>query len=237
MIEVHMVETPNGHKVTIMLEEVSLPYRMIPYDIFAGDQFKPELLAINPNNKLPVIVDDDPPGGGAPYPVFESGAILAYLAEKTGQLWPVESRRRHDVLQWLMFQMAGLGPMHGQAHHFVRYSPEDQPYALERYGNEARRLLRVMNERLGTVEYLAGAYSIADIACWPWIRAARMIKISLDEYPNLKRWYEAIAARPAVQRGGSALGDSVLRRTPAVKVPMNDEQWANLFGKRQHEVR
>lgn len=232
-----MVATPNGHKVTIMLEEVGLPYRLIPYNIFAGDQFKPELLALNPNNKLPVIVDNDPPDGGDPYPVFESGAILAYLADKTGQLWPRDLRGRHDVLQWLIFQMAGLGPMHGQAHHFVRYAPKDEPYALERYLNEARRLMRVLDGHLARKEFLAGAYSIADIACWPWIRGARMIRLPLDDYPNLQRWYSAIAARPAVQRGGRALDDSIERRPPAVKVPMSDEQWSNLFGERQHQPR
>ena len=204
MIEVHMVPTPNGYKVTIMLEEIGMPYRMIPYNILAGDQFRPEFLAINPNNKLPAIVDLDPPDGGAPYPVFESGAILAYLADISGQLWPRELRARHDAMQWLMFQMAGLGPMHGQAHHFVRYAPENIPYALERYLNEARRLMRVLEGRLGKVEYLAGEYSIADIACWPWIRAARVIEIPLEDYPNLKRWFEAVDARPG-QHGALAL--------------------------------
>ena len=237
MIEVHMVPTPNGYKVTIMLEEIGMPYRMIPYNIIAGDQFKPEFLAINPNNKLPAIVDLDPPDGGAPYPVFESGAILAYLADISGQLWPRELRARHDAMQWLMFQMAGLGPMHGQAHHFVRYAPENIPYALERYLNEARRLMRVLDGRLGKVEYLAGEYSIADIACWPWIRAARVIEIPLEDYPNLKRWFEAVDARPGVQRGTAASDQALVDRTPGKKVPLNKEQWSTLFGERQHEAR
>ncbi|MGE4012035.1 MAG: glutathione S-transferase C-terminal domain-containing protein [Alphaproteobacteria bacterium] len=234
MIDLHFVATPNGHKISIMLEEVGLPYKTIPYSIFAGDQFKPEFLKLNPNNKLPVIVDHDPIGGGAPYTVFETGAILAYLADKTGKFWPTEPRKHHLVMQWLMFQMAGIGPMHGQAHHFVRYAPEKIPYALDRYLNECRRQLRVMDGRLGEVEYLAGDYSIADIACWPWVRAIRLIEIDLKEYPNLKRWYDVIRERPAVQRGGSLIDDNVMSRTPAAKVPMTEQQWSNLFGARQH---
>ncbi len=234
MIDLHMVATPNGHKVSIMLEEVGLPYEVIAYNIFDGDQFKPEFLKLNPNNKLPVILDRDPLGGGAPFAVFETGAILAYLADKTGRLWGATPRQRHTVLQWLMFQMAGLGPMHGQAHHFVRYAPEKIPYALDRYMNEAKRLLRVMDSRLGETEYLAGEYSIADIACWPWIRGTRLIGIGLAEYPNLDRWYRAIEARPAVQRGGAVIDDSIKTRPASTKVPLTAEQWSTLFGGRQY---
>ena len=234
MIDLHMVATPNGHKVSIMLEETGLEYRLIPYNIFAGDQFRPEFLKINPNNKLPAIVDHDPMDGGAPFPVFESGAILAYLADKSGRFWPSGPRGRHEVLQWLMFQMAGLGPMHGQAHHFIRYAPEHNAYAHDRYMNEARRLMRVMDARLAECDYLAGDYSIADIACWPWIRAARLISIRLDDYPNLKRWYAQIKLRPAVQRGGSIVDDSVNTRPASAKVPLTPEQWSVLFGEQQH---
>lgn len=235
MIELLTVATPNGHKVSIMLEEVELPYRVIPFDIFMGDQFKPEFLRLNPNNKLPVIVDHEPLGGGASFAVFESGAILAYLADKTGLLWPSTPRARHTVLQWLMFQMAGIGPMHGQAHHFVRYAPVDLPYARERYLNEARRLMRVLETRLAALEYLAGDYSIADVACWPWIRALRLIDIALDDYRNVRRWFDAIAARPAVQRGARVIDDSINRRPAGIKVPLDAEQWSNLFGEKQHE--
>ena len=235
MIDLHTVATPNGHKVSIMLEEVGLPYTVIPYNIFAGDQFKPEFLLLNPNNKLPVIVDNEPLGGGEPFAVFESGAILAYLADKTGQLWPREARQRHTVLQWLMFQMAGLGPMHGQAHHFIRYAPDRQEYPTTRYLQEARRLLRVMDQRLAQTEYLAGSdYSIADIACWPWIRATRLISIDLHDYPQLQRWFRAIEQRPAVARGGSVIDDSVKTRPASSKVALDAAQWSALFGARQH---
>lgn len=233
MIDLHTVATPNGHKVSIMLEEVGLDYTVIPYNIFAGEQFKSELLAINPNNKLPVIVDHDPICGGTPYPVFESGAILLYLAEKSGKLIPADPRGRHDTIQWLMWQMAGLGPMHGQAHHFIRYAPGEHPYAHERYFNEALRLLKVMESRLGVVPYLAGEYSIADIACWPWIRGLRLISVSVDDYPNMARWYREIEARPAVERGGSVIDASIKTRPASEKVKLTDEQWSVLFGERQ----
>jgi GST-like protein len=232
-----MVATPNGHKVSIMLEEVALPYKVIPYNIFAGDQFKPEFLKLNPNNKLPVIVDHEPLGGGTPFAVFETGAILAYLADKTGQLWPSDPRGRHTVLQWLMFQMAGIGPMHGQAHHFIRYAPERMEYPTARYLKEAQRQLGVMERRLGEVAFLAGDYSIADIACWPWIRALRLISLTLDDYPNLRRWYRSIAERPAVQRGGKVIDDSVNTRPQSAKVPLDAGQWSSLFGERQHTQR
>jgi GSH-dependent disulfide-bond oxidoreductase len=202
VIDLHTVATPNGHKVSIMLEEVGLPYTVIAYNIFAGDQFKPEFLALNPNNKLPVIVDRDPIGGGDPFPVFESGAILAYLADKTGRLWPSDPRQRHTVLQWLMFQMAGLGPMHGQAHHFIRYAPERVPYPTERYLREATRLLGVMERRLAQAEFLAGDYSIADVATYPWVAAAIGARLpGIDALTHLQRWYATLSARPAVARG------------------------------------
>ena len=200
MIDLYTWSTPNGYKASIMLEEIGLPYTVHPIDISAGDQFDPAFLKLNPNNKIPTIVDHDGPGGG-PYTVIESGAILIYLAEKTGQLLPVEPRGRYDVIQWLMFQMGGVGPMLGQNHHFRRYAPEQIPYAIDRYTKEARRLYCVMDHRLAEVEYLAGAYSIADIATYPWIRPWKRQGQNLDDHPNLKRWYETIDARPAVQRG------------------------------------
>ncbi len=233
MIDLHTVATPNGHKVSIMLEEIGLPYTVIPYDIFKGDQFKPDFLAISPNNKLPAIVDRAPLGGGEPFAVFESGAILLYLAEKSGALGGDTPRQRHTILPWLMFQMAGLGPMHGQAHHFVRYAPRDNSYALDRYLNEARRLMRVMDRRLAAAKYLAGAYSIADIACWPWIRGARLIDIAVDDYPDLARWYRAIEARPAVQRGGAIINDKIKTAPASAKVHLDDAQWSSMFGARQ----
>lgn len=237
MIDLHTVATPNGHKVSIMLEEVALPYTVIPYNIFDGDQFKPEFKAINPNSKLPAIVDRDPIGGAAPYPVFESGAILFYLAEKTGRFLPDDPRGRHRAMQWLMWQMSGLGPMHGQAHHFVRYAPGDHPYSRNRYLNEARRLLNVMDRRLGEAEYLAGDYSIADIACWPWIRGLRLISISVDDYANIARWFHEIEARPAVAKGGSIINDTIRTRPASEKVSLDDNRWSVLFGDRQREGR
>ena len=218
-----------------MLEEVGLAYNVIPYNIFAGDQFTPAFLKLNPNNKLPVIVDNQPPDGGAPFTVFESGAILAYLADKTGRFWPREPRQRSTVLQWLMFQIAGLGPMHGQAHHFIRYAPERLEYPTARYMLEARRQLGVMERRLAQAEFLAGSdYSIADIACWPWIRATRLISLGLEDYPELRRWFQTIAQRPAVARGGRVIDDSVNTRPASAKVPLDAAQWSYLFGERQH---
>jgi GSH-dependent disulfide-bond oxidoreductase len=184
MIDLYFWTTPNGYKVTIMLAEIGTPYRVIPIDITAGDQFAPDFLQISPNNKIPAIVDHDGPGG-IPLPIFESGAILLYLAEKTGQFLPSDPRARTDVLQWLMFQMGGVGPMLGQAHHFRRYAPEQIPYAIERYTREAARLYGVIDRRLAEVEYLAGEYSIADIATFPWIRPHRWQDRSLMDLPIL----------------------------------------------------
>ncbi len=203
MIDLYFWPTPNGKKITIMLEETKVPYRIIPVNIGRGEQFRPEFLAISPNNRMPAIVDGEPTDGGPPISVFESGAILLYLADKVGQLIPKDVRGRTQVLEWLMGQMGGLGPMLGQAHHFRSYAPEKIPYAIDRYTNEAHRLYGVLDRRLKGRDYLAGQYSIADIACWPWIHPEGQGQ-SLDEFPDLKRWYHAIQARPAVERGAAA---------------------------------
>lgn len=205
MIDLYTWGTPNGRKVSIMLEEVGLPYRVHPIDIGKGDQFEPEFVAINPNSKIPAIVDADGPDG-TPIQVFESGAILVYLAEKTGRFLPADPRGRTQVLQWLMFQMGGVGPMFGQAHHFRRFAPERIPYAIARYTNEASRLYGVLDRRLGEAEYLAGAYSIADMATFPWVARWEWQGIELSDFANVKRWHDAIAARPAVQRGMAVPG-------------------------------
>src|SRR5262245_59210504 len=186
MIDLYYWPTPNGWKITIMLEETGLPYRIVPVNIGRGEQFKPEFLAISPNNRMPAIVDHEPPGGGAPVSVFESGAILMYLAEKTGKLMPADLRGRYEVIQWLMWQMGGLGPMAGQAHHFRGYAPEPIPYAIERYTNEANRLYGVMNKRLVDRPYLAGDYSIADIASWPSVVPFERQGQKMEDFPNLK---------------------------------------------------
>lgn len=228
MIDVFSWATPNGHKVHIMLEECALAYRAIPVNIGAGDQFKPEFLAISPNNKIPAITDPDGPDG-KPISVFESGAILVYLAGKTGKFLPRDDRSRYEVLQWLMFQMGTVGPMLGQANHFRQYAPQKVPYAIERYSNEAKRIYAVIDKRLSQSEWLGCAeYSIADIATFPWLRGWQNQGIVLDEYPRLKAWFEKIAERPAVQRGVKVLAD--LRR-PA----MDDKAREMLFGKTQYE--
>lgn len=232
MIDLHHVGTPNGHKVSIMLEEVGLPYRVIAYDLMKGEHFTPAFRRINPNNKLPAIVDHEPVGGGEPFAVFETGAILVYLAEKTGRLLPTDPRRRSLAMQWLMWQMAGLGPMHGQAHHFVRYAPEGQDYAVGRYMNEARRLMHVLEYRLAGAEYLAGEYSIADIACWPWVRAVRMIDIDLAGFPAVQRWWFAIDERPAVLAGTGTRGLATPASYGQKRAQLTPEQWSNLFGER-----
>ena len=206
MIDLYTWPTSNGHKIHIMLEEVGLPYNVIATDILSGDQFKPEFLAISPNNKIPAIVDSDGPDG-TPFPLAESGAILLYLAEKTGRFMPTKPAERHRTMQWLMFQMGDLGPMFGQAHHFRRYATEKIPYAVDRYTNEAGRLYRVLDKRLGVSEYIAGDYSIADIAIMPWLRAHASQGQDLGDYPNVKRWFDTISARPAVQRGVKVLAE------------------------------
>ncbi|MDZ8031298.1 MULTISPECIES: glutathione binding-like protein [unclassified Nostoc] len=200
MIELYYWTTPNGHKITIFLEEVGLPYTIIPVNIGAGDQFKPEFLKISPNNRMPAIVDHEPADGGAPISVFESGAILLYLAEKTGKLIPQDLRDRTKVLEWLFWQMAGLGPMAGQNHHFSTYAPEKIEYAINRYVNETGRLYGVLNKQLADREFVAGDYSIADIAAYPWIVPYERQSQNLEDFPHLKRWFEAIKARPATIR-------------------------------------
>ena len=200
MIDLYTWTTPNGRKVSVMLEEVGLPYKVHPVDLQKDEQFNPEFLAINPNNKIPAIIDPQGPGG-KPLTLFESGAILIYLAEKTGKLMPKESRSRYEVIQWLMFQMGGVGPMFGQAHNFFRYDPQQNSYGVERFNKEVARLYRVMNHRLGETEFLAGGYSVADIATYPWVARYEMHRTRLEDFPNVKRWFDAISARPAVQRG------------------------------------
>ncbi len=204
MIDLHYWPTPNGWKVSIMLEELGLPYRIVPVNIGRGEQFRPEFLAISPNNRMPAIVDHEPPGGGPAVSIFESGAILQYLAEKTGRFIPTEVRGRFEVMQWLFWQMGGLGPMAGQAHHFRQYAPEKIPYAIDRYTREVARLYGVMNKRLEDREFLAGDYSIADMACWPWVVPYERQGQKLEDFPNLARWFELVKARPAVQRGFDA---------------------------------
>ena len=203
MIDLYYWPTPNGWKISIMLEECGLPYRVVPVNIGKGNQFTPEFLAISPNNRMPAIVDQTPNGGGAPISVFESGAILIYLAEKTGQFLPTDLRGRHQVLQWLMWQMGGLGPMAGQNGHFLLYAPEKVPYAIDRYGKEVNRLYGVLDRQLAcTGAYVAGAdYSIADMAIFPWVRTHKAQQVALDDFPQVQRWYNALFERPATKRG------------------------------------
>ncbi|MBO9645526.1 MAG: glutathione S-transferase N-terminal domain-containing protein [Pseudacidovorax sp.] len=230
VIDVYSWPTPNGHKVHIMLEETGLPYRAHAVDIGQGDQFAPDFLAISPNNKIPAITDPVGPDG-QPISLFESGAILVYLAAKTGQLLPEGDRARFEVLQWLMFQMGGVGPMLGQAHHFRMYAPEKLPYAIERYTNEAKRLYGVIDRRLEKSAFVGGAdYSIADIAIFPWLRSWQNQGVVMDDYPALKAWFDGIAARPAVQRGVQVLAD---RRKPIT----DDKSREILFGKTQYQKR
>ncbi len=205
MIDLYTAATPNGHKIHIMLEETGLAYRPIRVDIGKGEQFRPEFLALNPNHKIPVLRDEAGPDG-QPIVVFESGAILVYLAEKTGRFLPSGGLARYATLQWLMFQMAGIGPMFGQAYHFRSAAPERVDYAIDRYTKEVTRLLGVMERRLAAQPYLGGAeYSIADIAAWPWVRNADKYAQTMSDYPAVSRWIAAIAARPAVKRGLAAL--------------------------------
>ncbi len=224
MIDFYYWTTPNGHKVTLFLEESDLPYRIQPVNIGAGDQFKPDFLAISPNNRIPAIVDHEPADGGAPVSVFESGAILLYLAEKTGKFIPADLRGRVDVLQWLFWQMGGLGPMAGQNHHFSQYAPEKIPYAIERYVKETNRLYGVMDKRLADREFLAGEYSIADMAAYPWIVPHERQGQKLDDFPHLKRWFQAIAERPATVRAYARAQEVNPQAT------MTDEAKKVLFG-------
>jgi GST-like protein len=229
-IDVFSWPTPNGHKVHIMLEECGLPYRAIPVNIGAGEQFRPGFLEISPNNKIPAMVDPQGPDG-EPISLFESGAILVYLASKTGRFLPKADRAKFEVLQWLMFQMGGVGPMLGQAHHFRMYAPEKIPYAIDRYTNEARRLYGVIDKRLAQSEWLGGdEYSIADMATFPWLRSWHNQGVVLDEYPDLKRWFDTIAERPAVQRGVQVLAD--------LRKPITDDKAREiLFGATQYQRR
>jgi GST-like protein len=204
MIDLHFWPTPNGWKISIALEEMELPYRIVPVNIGRGEQFKPEFLAISPNNRMPAIVDHQPPGGGPPVSVFESGAILLYLGDKTGKFLPRDLRARTAVTEWLMWQMGGLGPMLGQNHHFRIYAPEKLPYAIDRYTKEAQRLYGVLDRRLEGREYICGEYSIADMACWPWIVLHERQGIDLAGFRNVQRWHEKMKTRPGVQRGFDA---------------------------------
>lgn len=206
MIDLYTWKTPNGQKISIMLEEVKLPYNVHLIDISKKEQFKKKFLKVSPNNKIPAITDKEGPDG-KPLHLFESGAILIYLAEKTGKLLSLDPREYAITLQWLMWQMAGFGPMLGQVHHFVHYAKEKVPYAIERYTNEAKRLYGVLNTRLSEADYVAGKYSIADIAIYPWAALHEHQKISLKEYPHVKRWLKAVAARPAVKRGMKVGGE------------------------------
>lgn len=208
MIDLYYWTTPNGHKITLFLEETGLPYRIKAINIGKGDQFSPEFLAIAPNNRIPAIVDHDPADGGEPVAMFESGAILLYLAEKTGRFLPATLRGRADALQWLFWQMGGLGPMAGQNHHFNVYAPEKIGYAIDRYVRETSRLYGVLNKRLADREYIAGEYSIADMASYPWIVSHKRQQQNLDDFPNLKRWHDTIQGRPATQRA-YALAESI----------------------------
>ena len=227
MIEVYSWATPNGHKVHIMLEECALPYRTVAVNIGTGDQFKRDFLAISPNNKIPAIVDPKGPDG-KPISLFESGAILMYLASKTGRFMPSDLRARWEMLQWLMFQMGGVGPMLGQAHHFRLYAPEKLPYAIERYSNEAKRLYGVMNTHLAKTKYFAGGeYSIADMAIFPWLRSWKNQGIDWNDYPHLRGWFDEIGARPAVMRGVEVLASL---RKPLV----DDKAREVLFGDTQY---
>ena len=201
MIDLYYWPTPNGWKISIMLEECGLPYRMVPVNIGKGEQFTPQFLAISPNNRMPAIVDQAPDDGGAPISVFESGAILIYLAEKTGRLLPAAMKPRSQVIQWLMFQMGGVGPMQGQANVFFRYFPEKIPSVIERYQKETKRLFTVLDTRLKDHEYLVDDLSIADIANWSWVRIHDWAGVAIDDLPNLQRWVDLMAARPACQRG------------------------------------
>jgi GST-like protein len=232
MIELHYWPTPNGHKITIFLEETGTPYRIIPVNIGTGDQFKPEFLKIGPNNRMPAIVDTAPADGGKPIAVFESGAILEYLGEKTGRFFPTELRARNEVRQWLFWQMAGLGPMAGQNHHFARYAPEKLPYAINRYVNETNRLYGVLNKRLADRPFVAGGYSIADMAAYPWIVPYENQGQNLNDFPHLKRWFETIQNRPAVVRAYEK-GRDVNSAQPT----MTEEAKKILFGQTAAVVR
>lgn len=231
MIDLYYWTTPNGHKITIFLEEAGLPYSIKPVNISIGEQFASEFLTISPNNRIPAIVDHEPTDGKGPLSVFESGAILQYLAEKTGKFLPADVRGRSDVMQWLFWQMAGLGPMAGQNGHFNNYAPEKIPYAINRYVKETERLYGVLDERLDSCAFIAGDYSIADMACYPWIVPHERHGQNLDEFPNLKRWFLAIAQRPAVQRAYE------IAKTINTKATVTEESKSVLFGQGRRTAR
>jgi GST-like protein len=232
MIDLHYWPTPNGRKITIMLEETGLKYRIFPVNINTGDQFKPEFLEISPNNKMPAIVDHEPANGGKELALFESGAILVYLAEKTGKLLPADAAGRYRTLQWVFWQMGGLGPMAGQAHHFLRYAPQKVEYAMHRYRTEVSRLYKVLDTQLGKSEYIAGDYSIADIAAWPWVARYEIQEQDIAAFPNVRRWFEVVAARPAVQRG-AVVGEELSAKAP----PPTDEDRRRPFGFRDADLK
>jgi len=238
MIDLHYWTTPNGHKITIYLEETGLAYRVIPVNIGKGDQFAPNFLKVAPNNRIPAIVDDAPADGGAPIPVFESGAILLYLADKTRSLIPQDLRGRTEAIEWLFWQMAGLGPMAGQNGHFNHAAPEKIPYAIDRYERETARLFAVLDKRLAERDFVAGAgrgeYSIADIASYPWTVNYTRLKQNIEDFPNLKRWQDAIKARPATQRA-YALVQQI--NPPQPETPMTEEQRRLLYGQSAATIR
>ena len=231
MIDLYYWPTPNGHKITIFLEETGTPYRIVPVNIGAGDQFEPDFLKVSPNTRMPAIVDTQPADAGGPVSVFESGAILVYLAQKTGDFLPPDLRGRFEVLQWLFWQVGGLGPMAGQNHHFALYAPDKLPYAIDRYVNETARLYAVLDKRLADREFVADAYSIADIAIYPWIVPHQRQGQDLQEFPNLSRWFQAIQARAAVVRAYEK-GKAINTR-PTV----NEESRRILFGQTAATVR
>jgi GST-like protein len=234
MIDLYYWPTPNGHKITMFLEETGIDYTIKPVNIGKGEQFEPDFLKIAPNNRMPAIVDDDPAGGGDPVSVFESGAILFYLGEKTGQFLPTELRPRAEVMQWLMWQMGGLGPMAGQNHHFNNYAPEDLPYAKKRYTDETNRLYGVLNKRLADREFVAGDfYSIADMASYPWVVPWKRQGQDIDDFPHVKRWLDAIGGRTATKRAYE-IGDEI---RPPEQAQMTDEQKKILFGQTASVVR
>jgi GST-like protein len=231
MIDLYYWTTPNGHKITMFLEEAGLPYRIVPINIGKGDQFAPDFLKIAPNNRIPAIVDHQPADGGPPISLFESGAILLYLADKTSRFIAPDLRGRNETIQWLFWQMGGLGPMAGQNHHFTQYAPEKVPYAIDRYIKETARLYAVLNKRLADREYIAGDYSIADMACYPWIVPHEKQSQNLDDFPHMKRWFATIRERPATQRAYALAKDI----NPAPVITEEDKRI--LFGQDASTVR
>ncbi len=231
MIDLYYWTTPNGHKITMFLEEAGLEYKLHGINIGKGEQFQPDFLKISPNNRIPAIIDQKPADGGAPVSVFESGAILAYLAEKTGQFMPADLRGKTEVMEWLFWQMGGLGPMAGQNHHFSAYAPEKLPYAINRYVNETNRLYGVMNKRLADRPYLAGDYSIADMACYPWVVPYERQGQNLDDFPHLKRWFHDIAAKPATIRAYE------VAKTVNAAPTVSEDAKKHLFGQTASVVR